>query len=93
MGAPEDSHHRRADEGSESPRPPSLPLSNPSPSGYLPGARLNLVVFVGQAQGGAADLQVEGSRASLRLLPLLLTAERGEVEVGVESQSGDDPLF
>jgi hypothetical protein len=41
------------------------------------------VVFVGEAHGGAADLQAEWDRASLRLLPRLLAAERGEVEVAV----------
>src|SRR5215211_9131217 len=41
------------------------------------------VVFVGEAHGGAADLQAEWDRASLRLLPRLLPAERGEVEVAV----------
>ena len=41
------------------------------------------VVFVGYAHRGTADMQVEWDRASLRLLPRLLPAERGEVEVAV----------
>ena len=35
------------------------------------------------AAGVAADLQAEGHRPSLRLLPVLLAAERGQVEVVV----------
>src|SRR5215211_2783846 len=41
------------------------------------------VVFVGYAHRGTADLQAEWDRASLRLLPRLLAAERGEVEVAI----------
>src|SRR5829696_1320532 len=35
------------------------------------------VVFVGYAHGGTADMQAEWDRASLRLLPRLLSAEGG----------------
>src|SRR5215217_2623425 len=41
------------------------------------------VVFVGYAHRGTADMQAEWERASLRLLPRLLAAEGGEVEVAV----------
>lgn len=44
---------------------------------------LSGVVLVGDAHAGAADLKAEWGRAALRLLPHLLAAERGEVEVGV----------
>ena len=43
---------------------------------------LCLVVFVGEADVGAADVQAEGDGAALRLLPCLLSAECGQVEVG-----------
>jgi hypothetical protein len=51
----------------------------------LPAARLDVsgVVLVGEAHRGTADLQAQWLRASRRLLPRLLAAERSEVEVRV----------
>src|SRR3954466_16012683 len=40
-------------------------------------------VLVGKPHRRAADLEPERGRAALRLLPRLLTAEGGEVEVGI----------
>src|SRR3954471_392661 len=40
-------------------------------------------VFVGQAQGGTAYLETQRDGAALRLLPRLLAAEGGEIEVWV----------
>src|SRR5687767_10008236 len=42
-----------------------------------------LAVLVGQPHAGTADLGAERLRASLRFLPPLLAAERGEVEVRI----------